>query len=269
MATEKCFCHFNGYEVKDAKARKDIETLNNSVLDATNDTRNNASDISRLQSALNNEVFTLKGEDSKLRQSINTNAENIALINENVSNNANAISDLSTSISDLNSIVDNAHQTAMSKISKVESDVERLDGINESKTTDINTLKARLDVVESLDGTEEVLFEGKLLGSITKELDTSPYKRLLITFCMYDSGDANTGGCSNITMLDLTNPGSSTNYTGGMSVPYIVNGARQGDMWIRCIVNTDKTTIAGYLGYNSTSYNNVDNCYISKIVGIR
>jgi hypothetical protein len=33
----KCFCHLNGYEVKDAKARNSIETLNNTTSEITED----------------------------------------------------------------------------------------------------------------------------------------------------------------------------------------------------------------------------------------
>ena len=32
MNEEKCFCHFNGYEVKDANARGRLETLETKVI---------------------------------------------------------------------------------------------------------------------------------------------------------------------------------------------------------------------------------------------
>lgn len=34
MSVENCFCHLNGYEVKDAKAREEIETLQTQVQDS-------------------------------------------------------------------------------------------------------------------------------------------------------------------------------------------------------------------------------------------
>lgn len=34
---EKCFCHFNGYEVKDAKARRELETLKHERIYSTDE----------------------------------------------------------------------------------------------------------------------------------------------------------------------------------------------------------------------------------------
>lgn len=120
---------------------------------------------------------------------------------------------------------------------------------------------------------EEVIYEGTIMGGTTVNLDTTSYKRLLITCACYDATDANTGGASNILELDLTSSSSRlTKYVAGIIVPYYGSGftnPSEGYFSCICEVSGDKKKFTPRFAFNGTLVNDAVNYYVSKIVGVK
>lgn len=78
----KCFCHFNGYEVKDAQARRDIETLNNNLNTTNLSVSTNKSNIDLNKTdieELKNRKFKLSYDSDKKELNFIFNEELIIL----------------------------------------------------------------------------------------------------------------------------------------------------------------------------------------------
>lgn len=137
--------------------------------------------------------------------------------------------------------------------------------------SDTNTYHA--NAINELINNEVKLFEGKLLGGNSLDKDFSPYKRLFITYCLYDGANGNTSGCSNVIILDLTSHGGNvTDYIAGNLIPYLstdLTKVEGSSMFAMCVVNSAKTSFKAILGFGAEIYNNNDGYYVSKIVGIK
>lgn len=116
---------------------------------------------------------------------------------------------------------------------------------------------------------ETVLFDGILTSHSSINLDMTPYKRLLITFVTYNGNDINTGGASNIIMLDLSNTNGLSKYIAGVLVPYLVNHQMQGQMWCSCEVDAAKTTLTTYVGFGADAIGGSDMYSVRRIVGVK
>ena len=127
---------------------------------------------------------------------------------------------------------------------------------------------------------ETVIFEDKLYSNQVLTADFTPYKRLLITYnCYYYTG-TNTGGTSNIIMLDLTNSvrgGSAvvleedTEYIATCMHPYNMYSTENANLFmgIACKVSVDKTSFVARFMYNNEILDETDTYYyVSKIVGV-
>lgn len=164
-------------------------------------------------------------------------------------------------------------------LNKIQTNVEdAINEVNRSLETSIGTLEELnttektnlVKAINEVNGKEVELLNEMLMGGNTIELDTSPYKRLLVTFVCYDGHDANTGGSSNVLMMDLENKGVYvTKYIANMLVPYLVNHQMQGQMWCSCEVDSDKSMFTAYVGFGGDAFNGSDRYYVSKIIGIK
>lgn len=154
---------------------------------------------------------------------------------------------------------------AENAINDTDKKIGTLGNLTTSDKTDL------VNAVNEINGRQEVvLHEGMLMGGQALDLDMKEYKRLLITFCAYDGSDTNTGGVSNILMLDLESHGAyAINYTAGILVPYMVNLQNQGTMWCYCEVDNAKKTFFPYVGFGANTFNNSDRYYVSKIIGVK
>lgn len=126
-------------------------------------------------------------------------------------------------------------------------------------------------VAGSLYGAEVTIFEGQLLGDTELNTNFKPYRKLLITYCVYDYTSTNTSGASNIMIMDLeTTSNKYDDYVVTNQHPYNMyssDGTVTKSMGIACKVSADKTTFTAKFMYNQTIATN-SNYYVSKIVGI-
>ena len=139
-----------------------------------------------------------------------------------------------------------------------------LDTYSDSKTDTYSCNK-----VNEISEHEVILFDGILQSGSSINLDMKPYKRLLISFVAYNGNDVNTGGASNILMLDLTNINGLTKYIAGVLVPYLVNHQMQGQMWCSCEVNADKTNFIAYVGFGADAQNGNNMYSVRRIIGVK
>lgn len=122
---------------------------------------------------------------------------------------------------------------------------------------------------------KKVLFEGKLYSNQSVDLNMKKYSYLVITYCLYDYQDSNTGGSSNVMIIDLTKKADKfTNYQTSKRHPYnIFNNTKDscsGSMDAACEVNASKTNLKAFFAYNGAIQpSTVTMYYISKIVGIK
>ena len=100
MENEKCFCHLNGYKVKDADARKNIDDLNTSLNTLESETNTK---LSTLESETNTKLSTLESETENSINDINTNINSInttistlSTETENVANQIKSVAVLKT-----------------------------------------------------------------------------------------------------------------------------------------------------------------------------
>ena len=120
---------------------------------------------------------------------------------------------------------------------------------------------------------EIILYSNKIYSDTEINLNTNEYKRLLITCAVYDSSNTNTGGASNVIMLDLEAKGTgTTNYVATNSFAYVSSNFTTANalMQIAIVVNADKTTFKPVFFYNAKKItSDQTNYYVSKIVGIK
>lgn len=121
---------------------------------------------------------------------------------------------------------------------------------------------------------ETVLFEGKLYSTQSLSIDLTSYKRLIISFTMYDAANAtNTGGSSNVAMLELQDSPKYEYHKANAIVPYIVNDTVQSlttkFMAVDFTVNPSKTTFTFRAWYEVLQSSSSTGYYVSKIVGVK
>ena len=121
---------------------------------------------------------------------------------------------------------------------------------------------------------EHTLFEGKLNSTKSIDVDLSEYKRLIISYAMYDSNESNNhGGANHICMLDLTNVPNGGWYTTAQVLPYIVNGNVQSlttsAFIARFYVDSAKKTFGFDAWYSGLIPSTDTKYYVSKIVGVK
>lgn len=120
---------------------------------------------------------------------------------------------------------------------------------------------------------EIILYSNKIYSDTEINLNTNEYKRLLITCAVYDGSNINTGGASNVIMLDLEAKGTgTTNYVATNSFAYVSSNftTANASMQIAIVVNADKTTFKPVFFYNAKKItSDQTNYYVSKIVGIK
>lgn len=138
MENEKCFCHLNGYKVKDADARTSIEKLNKEV------------SLSNSNIALNKENIATNNEAIK---NINLN---LIELNKNIETNESNITVLQTSVTQVKTDNDINKE-------KIENITETLDNIGEfaggvaevtakmnANTNEIETLKTNVENIRNV-----------------------------------------------------------------------------------------------------------------------
>lgn len=106
MENEKCFCHFNGYKVKDAEARSRIETIEGEIADNSNNVKEVLDNIILINERVNTIEGTysnLEGTDATLTAGISTNAEEINKVKEDVTSLTETINSIDTRITELHS----------------------------------------------------------------------------------------------------------------------------------------------------------------------
>jgi len=119
---------------------------------------------------------------------------------------------------------------------------------------------------------EVVVFEGKIYPGQTKNLDFTPYKRIIISFAMYDAGISyNTGGSSNICMLELTDKPTYNYHKTQVKLPYIVEGVINSNSFIaEFYVSPNKDVFSFTAWYGGSILNSsATQYYVSKIVGVK
>ena len=119
---------------------------------------------------------------------------------------------------------------------------------------------------------EVVVFEGKIYPTQQKSMDLSSYKRIVISFAIYDANEsANTGGSSNIAMLELQNSPSYGYHKANVTIPYIVDGVINSANFVaEFSVNKEKNTFYFHAWYGGSLLNtSATQYYVSKIVGVK
>lgn len=124
--------------------------------------------------------------------------------------------------------------------------------------------------VDYINGLEQTLYEGNLESNEVLNIDTSAYKRLLVTFVAYDGTNENTGGASNVLIVDLTKKGTKVrDYVSALQIPYLSGDVYTGVMWCHCRINSEKTTFKAVIGFNEDIQISKTSYYVSKIVGVK
>ena len=121
---------------------------------------------------------------------------------------------------------------------------------------------------------EELIFDGKLYPQQSLTYDFSKYKRLIISYAMYDAGVYNnTGGSSNIAMIELSDSPSMGWHRSHVLLPYIVNGSVQSvatdAMIAEFSVIPEKTRFDFYAWYKGMLATSATQYYVRKIIGVR
>ena len=138
----------------------------------------------------------------------------------------------------------------------------------------VQTVEAKISTSRTKNSVQErVVFEGKLHSQQSLSLDLTPYKRLIISFAMYDAGTStNTGGSSNIAMLELSDSPSYNWHKTNVMLPYIVSGTVQ-NVSTQCFVaefgvNPEKTSFAFHAWFQGLLASTATQYYVSKIIGV-
>lgn len=135
--------------------------------------------------------------------------------------------------------------------------------------SDTNTYHA--NAINELLNNEVTLFEGVLKGGNRLPKDFTPYKRLLITFSMYDRPDEteNNGGTSGIALLDLsTNVNQGYVVCGQISYNMFSDTNVSDTMGYGFMVNKNKNEFSCRFHFQGNFVDNNNYYYVSKIVGI-
>ena len=164
MENEKCFCHFNGFKVKDADARIGIETLNNGLEKAnTNINKNvsaietNKSDITTLNKKLNDtntnvegskiNIATLQTSVSTLKYDNNANKTKIAELETTLNN----IGEVGNSVAEINAKIETNRvniESNTNRINALSSTVDNVNHMNMQNASDIQTLNNDIQTLE-------------------------------------------------------------------------------------------------------------------------
>jgi microcystin-dependent protein len=131
------------------------------------------------------------------------------------------------------------------------------------------------DYINTITTREVILYSEKIKSNVSIDLNTNGYKRLLVTCALYDYTNVNTGGVSNIIIIDLENKGSnenSTDYIATNSYAYISSNGTVAASSMQAVitVNSQKTTFKPTFYYNGNIVESTeDKYYVSKIIGIK
>lgn len=158
---EKCFCHFNGYKVKDADARSRIEVLENKTTQLENyktqheteynDLNNKATNLETNLTSANNEISRVNGVAS-------TNSTNIGDINTIETESKNIVG----AVNEINSKVNEISTDSFTEsLNKVVSDVGTIDNL---ETTDKTNLVGAINEVNEKSG--RCIIEGYLKAQV-------------------------------------------------------------------------------------------------------
>lgn len=130
------------------------------------------------------------------------------------------------------------------------------------------------DKLYELDNKQRVvLYEGVLAPSESVLMDFSPYSELIIHYSLYGSNNRNTGGQSNIKILDLSDTPTIGDHITFEYTPYISSDVVQPNSFInKFAVNSSKTEFSynvWYAGTKQTADSSASGYYIYKIEGIK
>ena len=144
MENEKCFCHFNGYEVKDAKARSNIETLETSI----NSTNVNLSVVKKDVEALNTEIDEINTLASDNKSGIQTNLASIETLNLSVASLKSDNEANKSSIRELNTKFDNVVEVS-SNVNDLNTKIEENKSDIQTNASEITTIKSNISSINS------------------------------------------------------------------------------------------------------------------------
>ena len=102
---------------------------------------------------------------------------------------------------------------------------------------------------------EEVVYNQKIYSATQTNIDLTKYKRLIISFAMYDKQDAvlpyNTGGSSNVAIMELTDNPHMGSHKTHVQLPYIVDGEIYAQYFVvEFSVNSEKTAFSFHCWYD-------------------
>ncbi len=110
MDNTKCFCHFNGFEVKDAKARKSITDIETELIAVNENANNLDTKIEENKTStivINEELANVKENVSSNSYDIGVIATGLNTANSNITKNESDISNLNTNLETTNNNVTN------------------------------------------------------------------------------------------------------------------------------------------------------------------
>ena len=144
--------------------------------------------------------------------------------------------------------------------------------VAKTKTTSDNDTYS-CNYINEITTREEVLYNEVIKSNTSIDLNTNGYKRLLVTCALYDYTNVNTGGVSNVVIVDLESTGNNvTDYIATNSYAYVSsNGtAANSIMQVAININSQKTTFKPVFYYNGNAIASTeDKYYVSKIIGIK
>lgn len=176
MENDKCFCHFNGYQVKDAVARNEIESIKNDVNVVSNElatTKASMTSVSSDISKSKTDIEVLKGDISSLKTTTSLNTASISTNAENISNIDNKMGELATlqttdkssivnAVNEIKGLVDGADTTLISEeVNTLKTNVGSLENLN---TTDKTSLVNAINEIVN-----ETLNSGWITANLTND----------------------------------------------------------------------------------------------------
>lgn len=133
MQTEKCFCHFNGYEVKDAKARKNITKLESDIIEVNENANILDTKIEQNKGSIN----LINEEIANIKNSVASNVYDIGVIATNTANaNANIIN-LESDITSLNNNLNQANENITNNSNNITTLTDTVNNIHTHDNKDI------------------------------------------------------------------------------------------------------------------------------------
>ena len=148
---------------------------------------------------------------------------------------------------------------------------QKTDTIGDLSDLDTIDKSSIVNAINEVKGSEVVLYNTKIVSGNTVNINMTGYKRLLITCCVYDYLDDNTGGGSNIVILDLEKKGDNmTGYVTTNCFAYLSDdfAQAQNNMQVAIVVNAQKSQFTPYFYYNGALQTS-NAYYVSKIVGVK